>query len=537
MSARRQSIAEDREEIRGKVHEHLERYGAEYDNLANSIRGLLEEYRATDEGRRALYMMTSRRDYQFGRREVKGVQSTVDKILDEQASGKAPSFSIEDIDDMIGFKAVCVYPSDVTLVQRHFRQLHAEGRLSILKPFKSKRKRSGYRAVHGVVTLPGAHSHLRCEIQILTLLQEAWSCKTHDLTYKGENILRSDERDTALLARFLHAVDDQSEVIKDKIRQRMTQSERERAALVRTHLVNIFNGSAPTSTQADQDVDRATLCHFDGGIPVDEALERLRTLVRIDRESLLAEKSCRAAGIEVVQAADEFQRYYQVFDSQTDFSVVHGFSLVYSLGAFCGNRADNRGAACHNAARVVEHARAHSESDVPAALVHQGWTEFCAGNLETSITIMREALRVSLAAGDLAHVENALNDICYFSACLLDKDPRKTQGVMGPDERKARAKEGFESIKRAMESVEARLTGDARESRLATFKDSQGFLRIVSASRLVDVQEGIRGCESTLQHLRAFSPQMRILARMYVKNHVQRGWQRLVELSARRGSR
>jgi ppGpp synthetase/RelA/SpoT-type nucleotidyltranferase len=92
-------------------------------------------------------------------------------------------------------------------------------------------KAFGYRGYHYALQLAGALldsnddlASLRCEVQIKTMLEEAWDAKTHELSYR-----REEDIDPDLLLRMkqlsdaLQLLDQQSEAVKIEIARQQRQ--------------------------------------------------------------------------------------------------------------------------------------------------------------------------------------------------------------------------------------------------------------------------------------------------------------------------
>jgi len=113
--------------------------------------------------------VASRGDYQNGE-ELKKVNRLVDKI-EEKRRGD-PSYTIDKVGDIIGIRLVYIHPSGV---EEHDDE-------------------SGYRALHVIVTLrsPVELRNIKCEIQLITMLQEAWGFKTHGPIYEKRKYLEEE---------------------------------------------------------------------------------------------------------------------------------------------------------------------------------------------------------------------------------------------------------------------------------------------------------------------------------------------------------
>lgn len=134
------------------------------------------------------------------------------------------------LSDIIGLTIVVQYPDQIDKVISTAEQAFQKVGINIEEREDHKR-RNGYFATHLVcIGLEGVDT-LRCEIQLKTLLHDAWSAKMHDLTYKPLGML--DPRLAALMASIaetLDSVENQSRLIRDMIKAGWNVEEKARRA-------------------------------------------------------------------------------------------------------------------------------------------------------------------------------------------------------------------------------------------------------------------------------------------------------------------
>ncbi|MBP32407.1 hypothetical protein [Methylobacterium sp.] len=130
---------------------------------------------------------------------------------------KDPDFVPKSVTDVIGMTAVVQYPDQVqpfiaavseALAKRNVRAEKVE---RVEKP--------GYFATHvDLLSLDVAHDGIWCELQVKTMLHDAWSAKMHDLNYKpsGQIDPRLDSM-MRVIANSLEAIEVQSETLRDLI--------------------------------------------------------------------------------------------------------------------------------------------------------------------------------------------------------------------------------------------------------------------------------------------------------------------------------
>ena len=130
------------------------------------------------------------------RHEVKSLASVIDKIRRQRQKQdtRKPPYDFQMIEDLIGIKILCPYESSAKEVIR-WMWTQAE-KFHVLPRSLEKalvRRTAGYRGWHLVATpVAGREPRwvgVRCEIQVKTMLQEAWDAQTHDITYKREETI------------------------------------------------------------------------------------------------------------------------------------------------------------------------------------------------------------------------------------------------------------------------------------------------------------------------------------------------------------
>jgi len=121
---------------------------------------------------------------------VKSFQSWFEKVLRKIRHGVAPE-SVQ-IHDVLGLRVVCPFLEDVRkiedLIRGHFEVLEEE-RKGAPQSFKE----FGYASTHFLVALPqdlvdglALSAPPPCEIQVRTILQDAWAEVEHELIYKSK---------------------------------------------------------------------------------------------------------------------------------------------------------------------------------------------------------------------------------------------------------------------------------------------------------------------------------------------------------------
>jgi putative GTP pyrophosphokinase len=150
---------------------------------------------------------------------AKTLNSFLEKV--ERKAYKAP---LDDITDLAGARVVCLYRDDIPsvegIVADEFEIIERVDKLAEKEPDEF-----GYGALHFVVRL-GARSSgarydalkgLACEIQVRTVLQDAWAIVEHHLVYKSESAVPSAiKRKLNGLAGLFETADDQFQQVRDQ---------------------------------------------------------------------------------------------------------------------------------------------------------------------------------------------------------------------------------------------------------------------------------------------------------------------------------
>ncbi len=222
--------------------DELNAYRAEYDRNQDLYRDvssyILNEclrYRKTNpKGVRAV----------FSREPVlKTFLSIQNKIEDKRRNEKL-DYSYSELSDLIALTVLCAYRSDVAdfikWMRKSFRALNSD-------TDALRETEGGHRGYHYIVTVQDhtmrmfpRYRDVKCEIQVKTLLEEAFDAKSHDLTYKpGKREVALAIKDQfRVLSSSLKAIDVQTEFLKDLIFEEERQRELRREACVLAYLGN-----------------------------------------------------------------------------------------------------------------------------------------------------------------------------------------------------------------------------------------------------------------------------------------------------------
>ena len=127
---------------------------------------------------------------------IKSFPSYYKKILRQKAKESSESIELVTLTDMIGIRVICAFVEDLALVEKQVvesfdvKEIERKGADQSFKEF-------GYESVHILIAIPenclpesGISPELKknlvCEIQVRTILQDAWAEVEHELIYKTE---------------------------------------------------------------------------------------------------------------------------------------------------------------------------------------------------------------------------------------------------------------------------------------------------------------------------------------------------------------
>lgn len=199
---------------------------------------------------------------------------------------KNPSFAPRDVTDVVGLTAVVQYPDQVSPFIALVSSILQNGNIKARKV--EVVEKPGYFATHVDLRSDAvAHSGLWCELQVKTMLHDAWSAKMHDLNYKpsGQIDPRLDSM-MRVIANSLEAIEVQSVTLRDLITEqwRIEASWRRAARhkmfeLMPAWLATGGSGSAAETLRADLESARDTIQSADADAPLLSAfVERITSL-------------------------------------------------------------------------------------------------------------------------------------------------------------------------------------------------------------------------------------------------------------------
>lgn len=199
-----------------KAEKFLDNYGPDYVRLLDQVRRACLEVRAR--------MGPAFVDDIYGRKESVGGDDALDKYKEFKEPAKIAAKARQrnkkflELTDIVGLTAVLQYPDQIENFIGKVAHLLAKQKIVVAEIERHVRK-NGYFATHVIFSGRFGVVCLYCELQVKTILHDAWSAKMHDLTYKPMGML--DTRLAALMASIADTIDsleDQSRLIRDMIK-------------------------------------------------------------------------------------------------------------------------------------------------------------------------------------------------------------------------------------------------------------------------------------------------------------------------------
>lgn len=172
----------------------------------------------------------------FSREPVVKEFASLIKKIEEKRTNENPAYGYDDLPIFIALTVLCAYRSDVL---DFIRWLKSSWDVLTNDREALRDNPQGHRGYHYVVRarseLVRAHIEFRginCEIQVKTILEEAFDAKSHDFTYKpGVRAVPPEvEQQFGILSSSLRAIDQYSEFLKDLILVEDREIELRRAA-------------------------------------------------------------------------------------------------------------------------------------------------------------------------------------------------------------------------------------------------------------------------------------------------------------------
>lgn len=126
---------------------------------------------------------------------IKSFKSYYRKVLRQKAGEAETSKSLVTLTDMMGIRVICAFLEDIQLAVEQIKQQFDVKEVEY-KGAEQNFREFGYESIHVLVAIPddcrperndlSLPDNLVCEIQVRTILQDAWAEVEHELIYKTE---------------------------------------------------------------------------------------------------------------------------------------------------------------------------------------------------------------------------------------------------------------------------------------------------------------------------------------------------------------
>lgn len=193
------------------------------------------------------------------------------------------------VTDLLGIRIVCPFMADIPVVEQHIAQEFAVVERE-MKGAEFSFKEFGYESLHYLVKLPqdvvesfNVPDSLVCEIQMRTILQDAWAEVEHELVYKSDHTPFDDSLRRKLAA--LNANLSLADMIFHEIREYQRELQRQMHKR-RSDFWDLVRKSENSERDALMGLDKAPVALPEPG--EDEALAGLNHIDSVDRQLLRA---------------------------------------------------------------------------------------------------------------------------------------------------------------------------------------------------------------------------------------------------------
>lgn len=155
--------------------------------------------------------------------EISSRVKTIDSIQEKVYRKNICQFELfERFDDIAGVRCTCEFLNDVYDVLEYIKQNPLFNVQSIEDKIINP-SQAGYRGMHIIVTTDvyykgSVYNNIKVEIQLRTAFQNAWSMKTHQLTYKQKSIPVDISETMKMMSDALNEADNAAQKIRNSLR-------------------------------------------------------------------------------------------------------------------------------------------------------------------------------------------------------------------------------------------------------------------------------------------------------------------------------
>ena len=457
-------------------------YQSRYLQLLSIVKRYLEGlFTADSTGRENVYRIYSRKDSSGQISELKSIQSLVEKL--ERLNNKGPNRRAIHVNDIVACRFIVYYRYQIQLVVQKIRSTACSCELQIEDD--EYRDEDGYHAHH--LVLSSKHQdlqHLRCEVQVKTVLHDAWAAKTHGFTYKPRSQLSPfDVRMMQSFGDGVEALEAQSELL----RLRWAQ-EREASKLRQKSLIAYAASKAMFGKLDQREFGREAL--------TDHFRKIYKKLV--NSEAYLLECSIDDATlVSIVQEIDEIRK-------EPD-GIVPAFRLMLLAAAM-----RRKGDLNDITKQYMEEWIGYTKKEKAEATYWRSSVYYTIGEMGAAIAIMREYLsgQISKTDTDWYIKFNLINYICH------------SEMIQTSDEF-LRHKEECQNLIADLELN----TIKEEDTMYAAVQDTLGAYLIAFGSTEKEIYKGIRTCQSVYNESAPDRPGLAF--RML---HERIGWTKLLSI-------
>lgn len=396
--------------------------------------------------------------------------------------------NIMEIQDLVGTTSVVRYADEGEILIGELRNLAQGLSIQLSEPRRIEAK-DGYYATHIIASRIRNAVNYNCEIQIKTMLHNAWSVKMHDLTYKPAGYL--DPRMSALMTSVAKTID----------------SLEIQSALIRDMITSGWNVEADTRKLARETMLKQIGTYFAKQLAEEPALKSFDLIDRIDKDG------------------------YSLAQCNADDEQLKG--LLSEVQALKSEPAKFRFAWL--AIAKLAALRPHRELSELLDIIIDNWLlALEKKQIEATVEEIESVPLIFYARGDHDRAIDCSNRILEaFPAFSDDLEPRIRANLVAfrieqayhimPEGRAFR-----ENLERELRQELARLVMSPHmQQNPSALRDSEGLLEIVFAQDLEQVRKGIAICHEAAK---LPSTDTDVVIESFEDLNVRLGWRRYFEL-------
>ena len=404
-----------------------------------------------------------------------------------------------ELTDIVGATVVYQYPEQLKPVLASVRELLASQNIAVSDPETHKNK-NGYFATHIICSGFFGGQTLNCEVQLKTMLHNAWSTKMHDLTYKPTGNL--DPRLAALMgavAETIESLEQQSQLIHDMIKAS-------------------WNVEASTRRAARRQLFEVRLKYkertwLEG---VEEAVAKLHERIELMENVLEIAPLNTPAIRDVVKDVDNCCRSKEhVRKGWILAARLASFRATPDLTLFFMTQADRWLA---SAAELLQMAPdANAKDDISNEISHVPTAFYVIGDIDRAIDYCD---RIATSSGFVSLAERRKTILKFNRAHFSVEREYHTPTLDAVGRRALRSE-----LETVLESPDVKALDDR-----ASTLDTEGLLKIAFGDTLTEVRTGIEECVAA----RTLSdPEDQVVTDAYADLNLRLGWRRYFELEIR----